>query len=553
VRDTLRAGEGLETRECASTTNTSNPSRSTSSFWIDPEYSDDFVRVLYPTAGFLSTKSLRELTSNSLQLEPSAADDDPQPSLFNGGGTPLMYQGWWPADGGRERQYLYAPNTLVVAQCLWNAAQVLQLFLLIALYHNHGGSYPTNSKTKKAKKTVVNALVASSVCLLPFSVYIISSGGHVFAGLALASALFALLACREPTLRVAVEEDDDGVHTHQEQQQREECALNALHGNDDDNGDDDDNSGNNGNNGQQPWLIVREETVACLANVCSHMYNGRKPWWDIYAWIDSTMGWKHGGDVTPKAAFAPFSFFFSSKARIPLFVSQANRSTAHARVFLVLWSVIPFLYVAYFGVMYLLAVRSPRVGLQRALCIFGMINFLFLTDGVAYRYGRGYRSPYEDLLHWWEHFAWRVAILLPLYQNCTNGHWATHPTQPWVGKILPRVAAVYGVFFLIFQVVQCDVFSFVTFLVLGKEWTFFEWLGWDDHPVVVVLNLNTPKSWATMIMSVVYFALHFSGYPLFRVTLHGERGFAYEQLPPDEDHDRDRTATEEIQLATLAP
>jgi hypothetical protein len=37
-------------------------------------------------------------------------------------------------------------------------------------------------------------------------------------------------------------------------------------------------------------------------------------------------------------------------------------------------------------------VKSPGVRIQRAMCLFGMINLLFLTDVVADRYGRGYRS-----------------------------------------------------------------------------------------------------------------------------------------------------------------
>ena len=73
---------------------------------------------------------------------------------------------------------------------------------------------------------------------------------------------------------------------------------------------------------------------------------------------------------------------------------------------------------------------------------------------VAYKYGRGYRSPYEDLCHWWEHFVWRIAILLPVYQNCTNGHWGQGHFR--------AAAAGYGIFFFVFQVLQCDVWQFAT-------------------------------------------------------------------------------------------
>lgn len=102
--------------------------------------------------------------------------------------------------------------------------------------------------------------------------------------------------------------------------------------------------------------------------------------------------------------------------------------------------------------------KSPGVWIQRGLALFGILHFLFGTDVVAYRYGRGYRNCHETLFHWTEKWSWRIAILLPIYQNCTNGHWEHgHKRFPILGKLLKYVAIVWGIWFFLFQVVNSDI------------------------------------------------------------------------------------------------
>jgi len=515
VRNTLHSGGWIETLERYSNDTTTQ----SASFWVDPYY-DDFVRVIYPTAGFVS------MTTNQNQIE---FDHYLYDVTEENHWIPLYYQGWWPDQDYKgwvpvfDQQYLYAPTYLVIAQNLWNATQVFQIFLLLALlydcYYNAAEHNNNNSDgARPFKNILVWSLVVSSLILLPFSVYVISLGGYLFAGATVLTTALALLRKSDRILKVTVEEDNACCHKRMDSP----CTQGNEEEEDEDTVIEKDMFGN-----YSAWMVIREETVACLANLFSHMYNGREPWWTICYFVDNLFGFQNGGDGTPKAAFT----MGQPNVRIPLFVSQSNYSTTYQCVFLLLWSILPFLYVSYFGIMYLVAPQSPGLTVQRALCVFGILNFLFVTDVVAYYYGRGYRNPYEDVFHWWEHFAWRIAILLPIYQNCTNRHWE-HPNYPLAGKILRITAASYGIFFFVFQVIQCDMFRFVTFLIRGEEQSLFELVGWDEHPIVTVLNLNTPKTWATMGMAIFYFALHFSSFPLFQIILRRENGvLLYERLP----------------------
>lgn len=76
------------------------------------------------------------------------------------------------------------------------------------------------------------------------------------------------------------------------------------------------------------------------------------------------------------------------ESTVPLFVSGTYGSTTGLQFFLVVWSsILPFLYVSYFFCMYALVPLSPRVKIQRGLCIFAIAHFLFFTDVIACRYG----------------------------------------------------------------------------------------------------------------------------------------------------------------------
>lgn len=220
---------------------------------------------------------------------------------------------------------------------------------------------------------------------------------------------------------------------------------------------------------RKPTRVIREETVGFLGNLFCHMYNYREPWKSVYFYVDGLLGLKKVGDVTPADMYT-LGF---SDTRIPLFVSQASHTTTGAHVFTAIWSVLPFIYVAYFSIMFLVAHKSHGPVIQRIICLYSMFHFLFFTDVVAYRYGRGYRNTHESSFHWSEHWAWRAGILLPIYQNCTNGHWDNHPTHPKAGKIFKIIVAAYGVWFLLFQVIQGDSFQFVNYLSGLHHHTFF--------------------------------------------------------------------------------
>jgi hypothetical protein len=83
------------------------------------------------------------------------------------------------------------------------------------------------------------------------------------------------------------------------------------------------------------------------------------------------------------------------------------------------------------------------------LCIFGIFHFLFLTDFVDYRFGRGIVNGAEHWCHRLELFAWIVAILLPLYQKLTTNQW--RHGNGTIGVMLHYVIAVWAAAFFINQ------------------------------------------------------------------------------------------------------
>lgn len=168
--------------------------------------------------------------------------------------------------------------------------------------------------------------------------------------------------------------------------------------------------------------------------------------------------------------------------QIPLFIPRSTGSTMGSFVFVLLWSIIPFFYVSYFACMYALSSRSPAPKVQRALALFGMIHFLFMTDVVTYKYGRGMWCPHSELFHWFERFAWRIAILLPIYQNCTSGHWKRGQDKLVAGKCLHYFMACWGTLFFFQQVVTTDLFKFVQFLN-----------GWEQKGALPLVGLRTLK------------------------------------------------------------
>jgi hypothetical protein len=172
--------------------------------------------------------------------------------------------------------------------------------------------------------------------------------------------------------------------------------------------------------------LAKFEFLAFVANLLCSMYN-----YHLTPQI-----WPHWGSV-----FATLSNFFGFTVDLaaikhgmytlgiegvtaPDYIKTGlDPNNLAALVFALIWTVLPFIYVLYFAVLAKLAKDSPGTRIQQALCLFGIIHFLFLTDVVDYRFGRGLANPYEDLAHWIERAAWGVALLLPVYQKLATAQW----------------------------------------------------------------------------------------------------------------------------------
>ena len=133
-----------------------------------------------------------------------------------------------------------------------------------------------------------------------------------------------------------------------------------------------------------PWFLIKEETLGFLCNLASSLYNyhgSRITWphWETkFRAVDRLMGWT-GGDGEYVEVLNEDIYTLDMEPHVPLYVPRAMGSTFGAYLFWFLWTVIPVIYVSYFLAMYCLAERSPGVKVQRALLLFAMFHFLFMT------------------------------------------------------------------------------------------------------------------------------------------------------------------------------
>lgn len=457
-------------KETSSTMNTVQPGQIVETIGHGTE---NFHQVLEPTAGFLKRASVN--TGMHL-LTP--IEYVPQSSV-----CPLLYEGWL-YEESRLRRYQFAPTPLVMAQQFWNACQIFALFLLIALNYECTTSELTDETLQNRRKWGVRLLSLVGLCILPFSAFLISPGAHIFASVTFGLTMLAIWT-PVSVIRLSIGEYDSD----------------SMVG------------------GTTSWTLTREETIACLCNLGSSLYNyagsnGTWPHWKTHMkTLDNYMGWATHGDVTVERNFT----LGLSWIRIPLFVARSTGgSTSGAQIFSIVWSVLPFLYVTYFGCMFVLAPKSPGKHIQRAFCAFGMFHFLFLTDMVSYRYGRGYHTPHGEFCHWSEKWAWRTAMLMPIYQNCTNGHWEHgHRRFPILGKILRYILIVWSVFFFLFQVIQSDVIKFSQFMMDTHQEGLIDRWGFDH--TFFFKDVRYPYREALVTMIIMYGALHVTGFTLFRV------------------------------------
>lgn len=429
------------------------------------EGTPNFMLLLEPQRGFARRKG--EILGRDL-FERVTDESEPASST-----CPLLYDGWWPQNKKTSR-YLYAPVAMVVAQQLWNAMQVFEILLLISL------AYADATNSLKFAAICVVSLVVT--CLLPFSHYLTSPGGYIFACATLLTCIWAIRTNVKLTLCVGDKSTATGHRS-----------------------------------------VVREETIAFLCNLCCSLYNhhaSRRTWphWNRhFRTIDKFFGWV--GATPGKQSDCYNAMFYTmgiSSVRAPMYVARNTGTTAGANVFVVIWSFLPFLYVCYFGCLYLLSSRSPYKNVQRGLCLFGAFHFLFLTDAVAYAYGRGFYSPHAEFFHWSERWAWRIAILLPIYQNRTNGHWMKGHSMPRVGKVLHHFMGAWGVCFFVQQVLGSDLERFVQFLN-----------GWEQQGLLKMLGLPSLKLFSyhggLVVMFIVYGLMLVGRFSHYRVFVSGPK------------------------------
>lgn len=237
--------------------------------------------------------------------------------------------------------------------------------------------------SKSFQLWAVRCLGLITVCLLPFSSYVSSPGGHCFAFL---TAVWITLAFVSPRCNLRLSLGNT--------QSIEREAIR-----------------NNAHSMTPPYTICFEETLGFLCTLGSSLYNFAghtyvwPHWKEQFHKIDSYMGWPKSGDLTWEENWTIWGIF-AERSVLPPFVPRGNGgSTMGAQQFWIVWSVLPFLYCCYYGCMIILSQKTPSIisrWFQRLACVFGILHFLFGTDVVHYRYGRGYRNPHSELFHWTE-------------------------------------------------------------------------------------------------------------------------------------------------------
>lgn len=316
-----------------------------------------------------------------------------------------------------------APLSVVIGQMFWNAAQVGGLATLLSLWLAH-------------RRWWIAALAVATMMLLPFAIYVTSPGAWALAALLLGTSAMAWTS----------EALDLGVEIV-EVPPRDGPAVSKL------------------------------ELLAFVCYLLSSLYNYNAsrtfwPYWSsLYAGGADLIGF-----TTTPAAIAQFMYTLGLQdVGMPSWLTAGrNGSNVGAVVFLSIWTVLPFLYILYFAAMAALARHSPGARIQQALCLFAIFHFLFLTDLVAYQYGRGTPNALAEWAHWSERWVWRIAILLPIYQKVTTGQLLRSNGK--LGVALHYGLAAWGLGFLIYQVAIYDVVRFYQF-ASGAEVTYFEIFG----------------------------------------------------------------------------
>jgi len=332
------------------------------------------------------------------------------------------------------------PWGVVIGQVLYNGAQVGLGLLLLSLW-------------RVERRGWIVALAVATLLCLPFAIYAISPGGWGFSALLLAT---CILTWSRPVPDLGVSIVDAPVRGGP--------------------------------------LLGKFELLALVCNLLCSMYNfkanaGVWPHWiDIYAAIADLIGFTH-----ELAAVAQGMFSLGIPGvSLPAYIEVGSPTqNVGAVMFAVIWAVLPFLYVLYFALLAKQAKHSPGTRIQQALCAVAIIHFLFLTDLVDYRYGRGIVNPLTHHFHWLEVFVWRLAIILPIYQKVASGQWLHGNGR--LGVAVHYGFGAYAAGFFVYEVLMYNTRMFYAWAT-GTEYNqiilfgrgYAETVGWHGALVLMV-------------------------------------------------------------------
>jgi len=329
-----------------------------------------------------------------------------------------------------------APWCLVVGQQLYNAAQVGQLFLAASLCLDRGTrarkpiDTPAEDEetqedsgqadgSRRLPQCFNRVVLLVTLLMLPTSVYAVSPGGQAFHALCLLTSARVL---RGRPLRVCVDVADAAVGGDAQ-------ALGASR--------------------SRRWAVsFRVEALALICNSLSCVYNFQSalfPQWEV-VW-SSLEAW-FGIPSDSRRLTTPLFMLGLFDDATPPYVPNGDPSNGVATViFVLVWSVAPSFYALYFLVLSKAGGVSPGSRAQRALCGLCVVHFLFLTDLMDYRYGRGLTCSVSGVAHWVERFAWRLAVLLPVVQKVATRQWLDTKSGGIMGPALHYGGALWALAF----------------------------------------------------------------------------------------------------------
>ena len=403
--------------------------------------------------------------------------------------------------------FKHAPTQAVVAQTLWNAAQVVQLLLLLACY----GTANVDGHE------LIGPMVGVKLVLLPFAVYIASPGAKLFAALSIGLQVCCIWQWRgiPATCIVRLTTSSESASDDIESNHRNDHISGAV-------GAAAESTGK---------VVCRLEWIQLLCNLLCSIYNYNASaktwphWLEKFNRVDEYLYGEYGHTKYGALQFHNTWYSLGTSATKPDHVPNARGSITGSTLFVVVWSVLPCLYVIYFACIYMLSSSSMQntrfITAQKLVCIWCIFHFLIWTDVVDYKYGRGLHYPPDapEYAHWSERMAWRAAIILPVYQKVASKHWLKAGY-----KWLHYAVAVYTSLFFINQVVLADVVNLPQFILHKPKHSVLQMLQWHigytTFPYRVLYGYHS----ALVTMTIVYGYLWlFSKRPVYITLARGIR------------------------------